>query len=327
MVALKGSAGRRARLGTAVILLLTATVPAALALNGCSASNRHGATVTPASRSPGPSLPTVARNESETIAAYTQTVTRLEEPGAVDGLVALYADDARMEDRAYGATSLGRDQIRSYWTRYFTGGVLSDKVVATYVGDGCALVESLASSPGVVALPTAEIIKLDGGRISTHYVYYYDGQIGREVEPLQTRAATGDTADESLRAAQAYLAALRATDATALGEVYAADVVYRDTAHNRSHAGSDAAIRAHAAIFAMKGIAFVGDETVAGPGWAAVMWRRTDREGHRIAFPDLPDVYLQLAQRPTIAGVTVLEVRDGKVARETVYCDHLRTRL
>jgi hypothetical protein len=26
------------------------------------------------------------------------------------------------------------------------------------------------------------------------------------------------------------------------------------------------------------------------------------------------------------ASVTVLEVRDGRIARETIYCDHVRTR-
>ena len=144
--------------------------------------------------------------------AYARTVLRLEEPGAIDELMALYADDARMEDRANGATSVGKDQIRTYWTQYFTGGVLSDKVVSTYVGSGCAVVESLAYSPGVAALPAAEILELDGGLITSHYVYYYDGQIGREAEPLQTQAQPGDTAAESLRVARAYLAALRGLD-------------------------------------------------------------------------------------------------------------------
>jgi hypothetical protein len=29
---------------------------------------------------------------------------------------------------------------------------------------------------------------------------------------------------------------------------------------------------------------------------------------------------------PTIHGLTILEVRDGKIGRETIFSDHLRTR-
>jgi len=312
---------------TALVLLLSIAAVGALVLPGCGSAGEDSAAESAASPSSGASPPAAPTSDAEVIATYARTVPRLEEPGAIDELMTLYADDARMEDRAYGASSIGKDQIRSYFTQYFTGGVLSDKIVSTYVGSGCAVVESLAYSPGVVALPAAEIIKLDGGQIITHYVYYYDGQIGREAEPLQTEAEPGDTEAESLRTARAYLAALRATDVKALARTYAADVVYRDTAHKRSFTGADAAAKAHADVFAMKGIKYEGDGVFAGPGWAAVLWRRTDREGRQIAYPDLTEDYLQLAKQPTIAGVTVLEIRDGKIARETIYCDHLRTRL
>jgi ketosteroid isomerase-like protein len=313
---------------TAMLLLLSIAAAGALVLPGCGGSNGGGATETAASPSSGgTTTPTAEASEADVIAAYAAILPRLEESGVIDDLMALYADDACMEDRAYGASSVGKDQIRAYFTQYFTGGNLSDKIVSTYVGSGCAVVESLAYSPGVVALPAAEIIKLDGGLITTHYVYYYDGQIGREAEPLQTEAEPGDTEAESLRTARAYLSALRATDVEALARTYAADVVYRDTAHKRSFAGADAATEAHAAVFAMKGVKYEGDGVFAGPGWAAVLWRRTDREGRQIAYPDLPDDYLRLAKRPTVAGVSVLEIRAGKVVRETVYCDHLRTRL
>lgn len=312
---------------TALVLLLSIAAAGALVLPGCGGAGGGSATGAAASPSSGASPPAAPTSDAEVIAAYARTVPRLDEPGAIDELMTLYAADARMEDRAYGASSVGKDQIRTYFTQYFTGGVLFDKIVSTYVGSGCAIVESLAYSPGVVALPAAEIIKLDGGLITTHSVYYYDGQIGREAEPLQTEAEPGDTEAESLRTARAYLSALRATDVEALARTYAADVVYRDTAHKRSFAGADAATEAHAAVFAMKGVKYEGDGVFAGPGWAAVLWRRTDREGRQIAYPDLPDDYLRLAKRPTVAGVSVLEIRAGKVVRETVYCDHLRTRL
>jgi len=324
---MKGRIRGRARFIT-LVLLLSIALPGALALPGCGGSNGGGATETTASpSSEATTTPTAGASEADVIAAYAAILPRLEEPGVIDDLMSLYTDDARMEDRAYGATSVGKAQIQSYWAQWFTSGVLSDKVVSAHVGSGCAVVESLAYSPGVVALPTAEIIKLDGGRIATHYVYYCDGQIGRAPAPVGSQPAPTDTEAVSGRIAKRYLSTLRALDADGLRALYSCDVVYRDTADKRSFAGPAVAAQAHAKMFAMKGLEFTGAEIMTGPGWAAVTWRRTDREGRQIPYPDLPEDYLQLAKRPTIAGATVLEIRGGEIARETIYCDHLRTRL
>jgi hypothetical protein len=55
------------------------------------------------------------------------------------------------------------------------------------------------------------------------------------------------------------------------------------------------------------------------------MWKRTDREGGK-PLVDIPDQFTKQGRRPTIQGVTILEIRKGEIARETIYSDHLRTR-
>jgi hypothetical protein len=51
-------------------------------------------------------------------------------------------------------------------------------------------------------------------------------------------------------------------------------------------------------------LAFTGVRTFWGPGWAVVRWAATsDSLGYEDA-----------------AGLTVLEIRGGKVARQTLYC-------
>jgi hypothetical protein len=62
---------------------------------------------------------------------------------------------------------------------------------------------------------------------------------------------------------------------------------------------------------------------VAGPGWAAAQWKRTARVGGR-PLVEIPDEYTRWAKRPTIHGATILEIRNGKIARQTIYRDHLR---
>jgi hypothetical protein len=299
------------------------------------AGSEEGGVATPAASSPlasssvGPTAggavsPATA---AQLISSYTDAATRLHDAGEIDTLAALYADDARMEDRAFGATTVGRDEIRAYWKRFFVTGPLSYEVVAAYTGRGCAAIESNAFS-SEVALPTVEVFKLRGGRIAEDYVYYYDGQVGHVPAPLETEPGPADTVTVSRRVAAAYLSSLRSLDARGLASLYAPSVVYRDTAHARRFVGVAAAAGAHAQVFAMKGVRFAGAGIITGPGWAVVMWRRTDSRGRQIPFPDgLPAEYLELARRPTIAGATLLEIRDGRIGRETIYCDHLRTRL
>jgi hypothetical protein len=102
-------------------------------------------------------------------------------------------------------------------------------------------------------------------------------------------------------------------------------VVYQDTSRDMRYAGPSAAVAEHAKMFALKGLRFQANGIVCGPGWAAVMWKRSDHEGDKP--PDgFPGELAKWAKCPTIHGVSILEIRDGRIARETIYSDHLRTR-
>jgi ketosteroid isomerase-like protein len=297
----------------------------ALALVACGGSGEGDVGSTAVSSAPASSPSSAA--PVEFLSAYTQAASRIREPGELERLIALYAEDACMEDRAFGATAKGTDEIRAYWERFFLSGLVSYRTVATYLGRDCAVIECDAYAPDVM-LPSIEVLMLRDGRIRAEYVYYCDGQKGRTTTPLKTQLGPRDSAAVALRTAKAYLSALRALDAGALGSLYTDKVVYWDTADKRRFVGASAASHAHAKMFAMKGVGFSGAGVLSGRGWAVVMWRRTDREGRQIPFPEaMPDEFLALAKRPTIAGATMLEIRDGKIARETIYCDHLRTRL
>ncbi len=98
-----------------------------------------------------------------------------------------------------------------------------------------------------------------------------------------------------------------------------------DTGRDALYQGPSEALGAHAKMFALAGVRFQANGVLDGPGWAAVMWKRSDSEGGK-PLVDIPAKLAKAAMRPTIHGVSILEIRDGKIARETIYSDHLRTR-
>jgi ketosteroid isomerase-like protein len=261
----------------------------------------------------------------ELVSIYTGAAARLGEPGALDQLLTLYAADARVEDRALGQVCEGATKIRAYWQTWFGSSTFTYGAVATFVGRDCAAIESGATGMDMM-LPTLEVLLLRNGRIATAYVYYYDGIAGRMPTALTTTPGSPDTGRASRRVARAYMATLRRLDAGGLASLYAGTVVYRDVAHEGRYAGVAAAVQAHEEMFAMKGVRFAAAGVLGGPGWAVVMWRRTDREGKQLPL-QLPAVALRAAKRATIAGATLLEIRRDAIVRESIYCDHLRTRL
>lgn len=177
-------------------------------------------------------------------------------------------------------------------------------------------------------LPALEVLRLHEGRVTRADIYYLDAYFGRPPAPLATAPGAADTEAASVRTARAYWGALRRLDPVGLARLYTGATVYRDVASRRSSKGAAAAAAAHRQVFALRGLSYRGGEVVAGPGWAAVLWARTNREGGRPHTQvAIPEEWTQRAGRPTVDGATVLEIRDGKIVRETVYCDHLRTEL
>ena len=296
-------------------LAVLLAVAAAFMLAACGGSgNANSAgmpTVTP-SASPSPiASPTTT---AEGTAAFYDALSRVDNYVWFKRLVALYADDARFEDRGMGVVAIGREAIADYWNTYFLAGPLKVAPYSRLVGSDWAVVEEVASAGGQVY--GADVLEARRGKIVTHFVYYNDmgsDDLKFRPKPLTSPPAPADTQASSQTMAGDYMSALQSLDPARLPPLYARDVVYQDVGRDRLYVGPQAATAAHARMYALRGVGFQKVGVVAGPGWAAVMWKRTDREGGT-PLVDIPDQYTRWARRPTIHGVTILEIRDGKIA-------------
>jgi hypothetical protein len=319
------------------LLLLTAVLVAAT-IGACGGGSGSGTTAATLTSSPsalgssagapdgGASPVATPTTTAEVTAAYFDALDDVDHIDGFRCLVSLYAEDARLEDRAVGVVTMGRKAIADYWNTFFLAGPLEDTPFSQLVGSDWAVVEETATYGGQIY--AADVLRVRDGKIVTEYLYYNDmgpGGLEYRPAPLQTPPAPADTQAASRALATDYASALRSLDPARLAPLYARDVVYQDTVRDRLNVGPSAAIAAHAKMYALKGLRFHEFRVAAGPGWAAVMWKRTDREGGKPPV-DIPSQYTRWARRPTIHGVTVLEIRGGKIARETIYCDHLRTR-
>ena len=263
---------------------------------------------------------------AEVSAAYADAVSDIRDDIAFQRLLGLYAEDARFEDRAIGRVALGTKAISEYWDYFFHSGWMTDRATAQLVGDDVAVIEEEASGDGG-SVHAAAVLRVRGGKIVADFEYYNDMEPGGRrypLEALKSSPAASDTEAASRATAHAYMAALRALAPARLAPLYARDAVYQDSGRDVRYVGPSAAVAAHAKMFALKGVRFRPVGVVAGPGWAAVMWMRTDREGGE-PLVYIPAEFTKAALRPTIHGLSILEIREGKIARETIYSDHLRT--
>jgi hypothetical protein len=322
-----------ARITLALLTLLTLLVALTLgACGGGSTSPTTAATPTSTPSAAGSSAGTSVSGASATptttaqvTAAYFDALAKVDNIIGFRRLVDLYAEDARLEDRAIGIVASGRKAIADNWNTFFLAGPGKDTPISQFVGEGSAVVEEKAAFPGGEVY-AADVLRVRGGKIVAESIYYSDAGANPKFPPapLDTPPAPTDTQAASQALAADYMSALRSLVPARLAPFYARDVVYQDTGRNRRYVGPSAAIAAHAKMYALKGLSFRRLGVVAGPGWAAVMWQRTDREGGK-PLVHIPDWYTRWARRPTIHGVTILEIRKGKIARETTYSDHLRT--
>lgn len=310
-------------------------VLAALVLAACGGSQSAATATTPMSTpsavasSPG----TAAGGESpvatptttaEVTAAYADALSQAGTTSGFRHLLGLFAKDARFEDRAIGDLRVGTKAIAHYYDYWFLSGPLTSTPRSQLAGSDAFVVEEEVNG----AVYGADVLRVHEGKIVAEYIYYNDAAPEYPMfapAPLKTPPTPADTQAASRALANSYMSALRALAPARLARLYAGDVVYQDTARDRRYVGPSAAIAAHAQMFRLRGVRFRTMGVAAGPGWAAVMWKRTDREGGKPPA-GLSAEYTRWGRRPTIRGVTILEIRKGKIARETIYCDHIRTK-
>ncbi len=120
--------------------------------------------------------------------------------------------------------------------------------------------------------------------------------------PLASVPGPADTAAAAEAVALKYAAALQAKNATALAALGAPKMAFMDTASSTVGSSQDDVQTHYAGIFdkAAADSAFTHLRYAFGPGWAAVLWIASFGYIHG-------------------DGVTMLEIRDGRIARETLY--------
>lgn len=186
----------------------------------------------------------------------------------------------------------------------------SVRVLATHADRGWGVVEHTWDMSTVNALWLQPLTLL--GVRDGHIVYegwyfanpfaFSDGRPPQPT-PLATAPGPGDTAAAAEAVALRYAAALQAKDAGTMAALSAPKIAFLDTASG-SVAGNPGQVQA--ACVAMfrepTDLAFENLRYVCGPGWAAVFWT---------ARPELFPLSGE--------GATMLEIRDGRIARETLY--------
>jgi SnoaL-like domain len=150
---------------------------------------------------------------------------------------------------------------------------------------------------------SAQILSLlhsDSGKIVSEAMYCQAFEKGRPFAPAPLKSPPGpqDTPSAAQGVALKYAAALQAKDAAAMAALSAPTIAFIDTASS-TVGHNPGQVQAHyAKIFKTPsgvGLSFTDLNYAFGAGWAAVIW--------------------------TVGGngVTMLEIRNGKIARETLY--------
>jgi hypothetical protein len=289
----------------AVTLLLIALGVGALAVAACGGSGQTAASSPSATATPSVAASPERLVGSDSVAvtrktvdAYTADFNARSAPTA-----ALLAPDVVFHCFATGVHVEGRTALLE----------LLKQVSAVTTG-ACALAGQAGRSWAVLELrqdfadgsiQLLQLIETRDGKIARLQNYYQplDSQVSplRIAGPLESPPGPADTPAAAQAVALRYAAALQAKDADAIVALVAPDNDFRDTAGDSSSSAGE--LQHYAGIFkAPSDLSFTDVRYVFGRGWAAVRWTASSAGSGG-------------------GGVTMLEIRDGKICRETLYYD------
>jgi ketosteroid isomerase-like protein len=163
-----------------------------------------------------------------------------------------------------------------------------------------------AHDGGTVSFPSMSLLAVDGDKVAHEEVFLDPGPDTKKAVTFAGSApGPKDTAKAASQAATAVGDAFAAGDQTALRELLAPGVRFYDTELRHGVRGVDAVLAWQSQTPTVE---LTNQAPIAGPGWAVVRWtvRQTLSTGVQVAMP----------------GATVMEVRDGKVVRMTLYYDN-----
>jgi hypothetical protein len=220
-----------------------------------------------------------------------------------------YTDDSVVDDFGIGATFFGRasavDAFRRN-LREYSGATWT----AGYAGQGVTAIEErwdfTEIRGGTIQL--IAVAETDGGKVvhESDYYQYFDNVPGGqplEPDPLASTPGPADTAEAAAGVAREYATALMDGDAAAIGALSAPGISFLDTASSTVGATpEDVQVHYDSILASAEDLAFTNVRHAFGAGWAAVLWTATTGG----SWPDGE-------------GMTMLEIRDGQIARETLY--------
>jgi ketosteroid isomerase-like protein len=302
-------AGLSSGLAIAALALLLATATGCGGSTTTATSSSGGST---AQASPSVAAAAVRLVGSDSVALTRQVVdasrAALWNP-TVAKSARIYADDVVFDDYCYGMHGEGRadtlKMIRKNLREYTDA-----RWVAGFAGRGWAVIEEYWDFTKTYGASVAilAVFETRGGKVVHEGDYeqaFQNLPNSRALEPRALKAAPGsaDTAAAAEDVVLRYAAAVQTKDAAAVAALSAPKVAFVDTASSTVGSEPDE-VRAHyAAIFTKPGdLAFTNLRYAFGRGWAAVIWTAASQ-----SFAAAAD------------GVTMLEIRDGKIARETLY--------
>ncbi len=287
---------------------------AALALLMASATACGGSATTPANGGSTPQAsPSVAVAPQRLVGADSVAVTQKAvdayaaawDAQSVAQLGALYARDVVFDCFATGVHVDGRAALLRMLGEVcaMTTGT---RALAGHADRGWAALE-LRQDFAEGSVQLLQLVETRGGKIVRHANYYQpvEGRTSppRVANPLRSAPGPADTSAAAEAMVLTYSAALQNKDAAAVAALSAATIAFADTASSTVGRSPGDVQRYYAKIFSTPAdLAFTNLRYAVGRGWAAVIWTAGRR-----------------SYKASGSGVTMLEMRDGKIRRETLY--------
>ena len=287
---------------------------AALALLLASATGCGGSTTTATNGGSTPQAsPSVAATPQRLVGSDSVAVTQKAvdtyraawDARSVAQLGPLYARDVVFDCHATGVHVDGRAAFLKLMGEVCAM-TTSARALAGHAGPGWGVLE-LRQDFAKGSIQLLQLVETRGGKIVRLANYYQpiESQLSplRSANPLRSAPGPADTLAASKAVTLAYAAALQKKDAAAVAALSAPTIAFVDTASSTLGSSPGDVQRHYAKIFETPtDLAFTHPRYAVGRGWAAVVWTVGSQ-----------------SQGASASGVTMLEMRRGKIRRETLY--------
>jgi len=314
---------RSGRLPAVLLLVLAAMAAVVCGCGEASETEGQGASA-PAASTPSPS-----RSETSPLLATSRWEPGTDDLAGTRAVARDYLDAVLARDVSPSVSDLYADtftldawldgsRVDDLMTAKYTWGIWESNLywspaAKTYVAPGVAVIAgAVMDDPDdpTVVLPYVDMLAVSDGRIVHEEILGDPHETG--VVTKGWKAAAAPAADDTAKEARAVAATVREVlsqtgDFTALERVYDPDIVFLDTSSDGPLRGVDAVLAWHEGTTKISSVDSLAIEApIVGPGWAVL---RTTTSG---------TIDMDAVSMP---GAIVMDVRDGKVVRMTVYYD------